>query len=60
MTVSIILPTYNRSRFLNEAIKSVLNQTYEDYELIIIDDGSNDNTRELVKEYKDSRIVYIY
>jgi len=60
LTVSIILPTYNRSRFLNEAIKSVLNQTYKDYELIIIDDGSNDNTKELVKEYKDSRIVYFY
>ena len=60
MTVSIILPTYNRSRFLNEVINSVLNQTYKDFELIIIDDGSTDNTRELVKEYKDSRIVYLY
>ena len=60
MKVSIILPTYNRSRFLSETINSVLNQTYKDFELIIIDDGSNDNTRTLVEDYKDSRIVYLY
>jgi glycosyltransferase involved in cell wall biosynthesis len=60
MSVSIILPTYNRSLFLSKSIESVLNQSYEDYELIVIDDGSDDNTREMVKGFKDSRIIYFY
>lgn len=59
---SIILPTYNRAHFLSEAIESVRYQTYNDWELIIIDDGSTDNTSELVESYckKDNRILYIY
>ena len=59
---SIILPTYNRASFLENAIKSVLSQTYTFWELIIVDDGSTDNTSEIVKFYqeKDSRICYIY
>lgn len=58
--VSVIIPTYNREKVLARSIKSVLNQTYRDFELIIIDDGSTDNTETLVKQYqeKDKRILY--
>ncbi|MFH1459894.1 MAG: glycosyltransferase family A protein [Candidatus Omnitrophota bacterium] len=55
---SVIIPTYNRSQFLKTAIESVLNQTFKDFELIIIDDGSQDNTYNLVKSFKDTRIIY--
>lgn len=47
-TVSIILPTYNRAAFLSEAFESIRNQQFADWELIVVDDGSTDNTRELV------------
>jgi glycosyltransferase involved in cell wall biosynthesis len=57
--ISIILPTYNRAQFLPRAIKSILNQTYSNWELIIIDDGSTDNTEYIVKKFlKDKRIKY--
>lgn len=58
-TVSVILPTYNRAQSLGRAISSVLNQTYHDFELIIVDDGSNDNTSEVVLSINDPRIIYI-
>jgi len=60
-TVSVIIPTYNRAHLVGRAIQSVLNQTYKDFELIIVDDGSTDNTKEAVKEFqkKDKRIRYI-
>ena len=60
--VSIIIPTYNRANLLSRAIKSVLNQTFKDFELIIVDDGSTDNTKGVVEEFqkKDSRIKYIW
>ena len=57
---SIIIPTYNRAAFLPRAIESVLSQTYTDWELIIVDDGSTDNTKDVVAQYSDSRIRYIY
>ncbi|TNF06006.1 MAG: glycosyltransferase family 2 protein, partial [Deltaproteobacteria bacterium] len=57
---SIILPTYNRAHFLPKAIESVLAQTFEDWELVIVDDGSIDNTKEVVDSYRDPRIVYFY
>lgn len=57
---SIILPTYNRAHFLPTAIESVLNQTFGDWELIIVDDGSIDNTKEVVCNYVDNRIHNIY
>ena len=60
--VSVIIPTYNRAHFLPRAIKSVLNQTFQDFELIIVDDGSTDNTKEVVENFQkqDSRIKYIW
>lgn len=57
--ISIIIPTYNYARFLPEAIESVLKQTYKDYEIIVVDDGSTDNTKEIIDKYKD-KIRYIY
>mgnify|MGYP000225793700 CR=1 FL=1 len=59
--ISIVTPTYNRSEFLAEAVNSVLGQTYSNFELLIIDDGSTDDTRELVASYQqDPRIRYFY
>jgi glycosyltransferase involved in cell wall biosynthesis len=61
MLISIITPTYNREKFLPAAIDSVLKQTYKNFELIIVDDGSTDNTPTLMTTYlgKDSRIKYL-
>jgi glycosyltransferase involved in cell wall biosynthesis len=58
--VSVITPTYNRAHTIETAINSVLNQTYENFELIIIDDGSTDDTKQVVQSIKDSRIKYLY
>ncbi|HVX52213.1 MAG TPA: glycosyltransferase family 2 protein [Chitinophagaceae bacterium] len=58
--VSVLIPTYNYAHFLDEAIQSVLSQTYQNFELIIIDDGSKDNTDEVVKKYlTDGRVRYL-
>ncbi len=57
---SIIIPTYNRANMLTKAIESVLAQTYDNWELIIIDDGSTDNTKEVISSYKSNKIIYIY
>lgn len=57
--ISVVMPTYNREQMLEDSINSVLNQTYRDFELIIVDDGSIDNTDKLVKNIKDKRIKYI-
>lgn len=57
--VSVIIPTYNRAEYVTQAIDSVLAQTYTDYEIIVVDDGSADNTKEVLLPYMD-RIRYIY
>ena len=57
---SVILVTYNSSRYIEESISSVLNQTYKNFELIIIDDGSTDKTINIIKKFKDNRIKYKY
>ena len=56
--ISIIMPTYNRAAYIVETIESVRNQTYQDWELIIIDDQSNDNTETLVAQIKDERVHF--
>ena len=60
--VSIIIPTYNVEKFLYRGIESCINQTYKNIEIIIIDDGSTDNTQNIIKKYsqKDSRIKYFF
>jgi glycosyltransferase involved in cell wall biosynthesis len=58
--VSVVIPTYNRANLIGESIRSVLDQTYRDFELIIVDDGSADNTKEVIESIKDPRIRYIY
>lgn len=57
--ISVIMPTYNRARVIEKAIHSVLNQSYKDLELIIVDDGSTDGTQEAVGNLTDQRIRYI-
>lgn len=57
--VSVILPVYNGEKFLSDAIESILNQTYQNYEFIIINDGSSDSTEKIILSYKDERIKYI-
>jgi len=61
-TVSVIIPTYNRAHLIGKAIQSVLNQSYQDFEIIVLDDCSTDDTEELIKELekKDERIRYIW
>lgn len=56
---SIIIPTYNRAHFLKIAITSVLRQTFTDWELIVIDDGSTDQTPEVIKQFDDRRLRYL-
>ena len=56
--VSIIMPAYNCEHFIAEAIRSVLAQTYTDWELLIVDDCSTDNTAQIVASFDDTRIVY--
>lgn len=59
--VNIILPTYNGGEYIKRAIESVLTQSFSDWELIVIDDGSTDNTREILESYiKNEKIIYIY
>ncbi len=57
--VSVIIPTYNRAHTISRAIDSVLNQTYKNIELIIVDDASIDNTIEIIKNINDKRIISI-
>ena len=57
--VSVVIPTYNSAKFLVESINSVLDQNYKDYEIIVIDDGSTDNTKEVLMPFM-SKIRYIF
>ncbi len=57
-TVSVIIATYNRAQWLKKSIQSILNQTYQDFELIVVDDHSIDKTPQVVKSFKDKRIKY--
>ena len=57
--ISVIMPVYNTAKYLNEAINSILNQSFTDFEFIIIDDCSTDGSLEIIKSYKDERIILI-
>jgi glycosyltransferase involved in cell wall biosynthesis len=57
--VSVLMPVYNGEKYLIAAVNSILNQNYENIELIIINDGSVDSTEKIISKYKDSRIIYI-
>lgn len=59
MKISVIMSAYNAQKTISRAIRSALNQTYDDIELIVVNDCSTDNTEKIVKKYKDNRIVYI-
>jgi glycosyltransferase involved in cell wall biosynthesis len=56
--ISVVMPTYNCAKYIAQSIQSILNQTFKDFELLIIDDGSTDDTEEIVNQFKDSRIIY--
>jgi glycosyltransferase involved in cell wall biosynthesis len=57
--ITVLMPAYNASNYIGEAIESVLKQTFSEFELLIIDDGSTDNTANIVLSFSDSRIVFI-
>src|SRR5262245_7829489 len=57
--VRIVLPTYNRAALLPRAIRSVLRQTYSDFELIVVDDGSEDATADAIQCFADPRLRYL-
>lgn len=59
LLVSIIVPTHNRASLLPRAIESLLNQTYQNIQIIVVDDGSSDNTQQLFSDYNDQRIKFI-
>jgi glycosyltransferase involved in cell wall biosynthesis len=57
--VTVLMPVYNSDKYLAEAIDSILNQTYSDFEFIIVNDGSDDDSEQIILSYKDSRINYL-
>lgn len=57
--ISVIVPTFNRANYLKECISSLLNQSFKDIEIIVVDDGSTDNTANIVKNFNNERIRYI-
>jgi len=57
--VSVVIPTFNRAWIIGEALQSVFAQTFRDFEVIVVDDGSRDNTAEVVKSFTDPRLKYI-
>lgn len=59
MKISVILPVYNGGKYIQKAIESVLNQTFQDFELIVVNDGSTDNTLNVIDSFDDSRIRVI-
>ena len=58
--ISVIIPTYNRSGVVRDAISCVLSQTEADSEIIVVDDGSTDDTRAVVENFGDSRVRYFH
>lgn len=60
LKVSVIIPCYNAAKYISETLRSVLNQTMQNFEIIIVDDGSTDESAVIVKSFKDPRIHYVY
>ncbi|MBD2725722.1 glycosyltransferase [Nostoc sp. FACHB-892] len=58
--ISVTMITYNHEKYIGEAVESILNQTYTNFELIIVNDGSNDKTDEIIRKFRDERITYIH
>ena len=57
-TISIIIPTFNRAKLLARSLRSILNQNYEEWEVIIIDNFSEDNTEQIIRGFKNKKIIY--
>lgn len=57
MLVSVIIPNYNHEKYLDERIQSILNQTYDDFEIIILDDKSKDNSKNIIEKYRNNKHV---
>ena len=55
---SVLIPVYNGAPFIKEAVESILNQSFTDFELILLNDASPDNSEEIIKTFKDARIRY--
>lgn len=58
--ISVLVTTYNHEKYIAECIRSILMQSFRDFELIIVDDGSTDNTQKIIQQFDDPRIVYLY
>ena len=58
--ISVIVPLFNHADYIREAVDSVLNQSFDNFELIIINDGSTDSSEEVIKSINDDRIKYYY
>ena len=58
-TVSVVIPTYNRATRLTETLRSVLNQTYQDFEIIVIDEGSTDDTAKIVQSFPTLKYIFM-
>ena len=56
--VSVLIPVYNAAAFLEDSIDSILNQTFTDFELLLLNDCSTDNSEEIIKKFNDNRIKY--
>ena len=59
LKVTVLMPVYNGEKYLREAIDSILNQTFADFEFLIINDASTDNSAEIIRSYNDNRIIII-
>ena len=59
--VSVVIPAYNAQSFIEETLQSVISQTYQNIEILVVDDGSTDKTAEIVQSFahKDSRIIFL-
>ena len=58
--VSVNIPCFNSEKYIAETLQSVLSQTFEDFEIILVNDGSTDKTEEIIKTFSDPRIKYYY